>query len=72
MMEGIDGGMMNGGGMMRRMMSGGHSDWIFVRIMIPHHQLAVETGEDALHRAEHHEKTLPRRFSRGSRPKSRR
>ncbi|HEV2106889.1 MAG TPA: DUF305 domain-containing protein [Thermomicrobiales bacterium] len=55
MMDGMmsGGGMMSDGGMMGMMMGGERIDRMFLRMMIPHHQLAVEMGEDALQRAEH-------------------
>ena len=43
-------GKMGGG-----MMNGGQADRMFLRMMIPHHQLAVEMAEDALESAEHDE-----------------
>ncbi|MBA2513215.1 MAG: DUF305 domain-containing protein [Solirubrobacterales bacterium] len=44
-------------GMMGRdaMMGGDHAERMFLRMMVPHHQLAVEMGEDALENAEHEE-----------------
>ncbi len=52
-------GMMDGGGMMGMMsggmMGGDRTDKMFLQMMIPHHQLAVEMGEDALQNAEHQE-----------------
>src|SRR5439155_26830360 len=42
--------MMQGG-----MKSGGDTDRIFLQMMIPDHQLAVDVAEDALRHAEHHE-----------------
>ncbi len=54
MPEDRDGGMM-GGSMMPGMMAGDQSDHMFLRMMIPHHQLAIEMSEDALRRAEHQE-----------------
>jgi uncharacterized protein (DUF305 family) len=54
-------GMMNGmmGGMMGSMMDGDMADRMFLRMMIPHHQLAIDMAEDALINAEHEElKTL--------------
>jgi uncharacterized protein (DUF305 family) len=56
------GGMMDGGGMMGMMggmMDGEMTNQMFLRMMIPHHQLAVEMAEDALANAQHAElKTL--------------
>ncbi len=48
---------MGGMGMMGRgdMMGGDHADRMFLRMMVPHHQLAVEMGQDALENAEHEE-----------------
>ncbi len=46
---------MMGGGMMDGMMGGEGADRMFLRMMIPHHQLAVDMAEDALDRAEHEE-----------------
>ncbi len=51
--------MMGGGqgsGMMSGMMSGqGSVDRMFLRMMIPHHQLAIDMSNDALHNAQHQE-----------------
>jgi uncharacterized protein (DUF305 family) len=57
---GMMGGMMDGGGMMGMMSDGGmmggdRTDKMFLRMMIPHHQLAVDMGEDALQNAAHQE-----------------
>jgi uncharacterized protein (DUF305 family) len=50
--EGMGGmGMMGG----EDMGGGGMMDRMFLRMMIPHHQLAVEMGQDALKNAEHEE-----------------
>ncbi len=48
---------MGGMGMMGRgaMTGGAHADRMFLRMMVPHHQLAVEMGQDALENAEHEE-----------------
>jgi uncharacterized protein (DUF305 family) len=48
---------MGGMGMMGRgtMMRGDNADRMFLRMMVAHHQLAVEMGEDALENAEHEE-----------------
>jgi uncharacterized protein (DUF305 family) len=46
-------GMM--GGSMQEMMGGDMTDAMFLRMMIPHHQLAVEMSEEALDEAEHPE-----------------
>ena len=48
----MDGGMM-GGGMMGAMMGG--ADQMFLQMMIPHHQLAIDMAEDALVRSDHDE-----------------
>ena len=55
-------GMQSMGGMGRAMggrgsggMAGGQVDRMFLRMMIPHHQLAIEMAEDALENAEHQE-----------------
>ena len=53
-------GMMDGrhmGGMMggRGMMGGQAADRMFLRMMIPHHQLAIDMAQDALQNAEHEE-----------------
>ena len=53
MMSGMMGGMMHG--MMGGMMDGETADRMFLRMMIPHHQLAIEMAEDALVNAEHAE-----------------
>lgn len=54
---GMMGEMMDGngmmGGMMRGMMGGDMTDRMFLRMMIPHHQLAIEMAEDALINAGH-------------------
>lgn len=53
------GGMMDGDGMMDGMMDGEMADRMFLRMMIPHHQLAIDMAEDALINAAHAElKTL--------------
>ena len=49
----MGGGMM--GGSMQNMMGGDAADVMFLRMMIPHHQLAVEMSEQALDEAEHPE-----------------
>jgi uncharacterized protein (DUF305 family) len=46
-------GMM--GGSMQGMMSGDMADVMFLRMMIPHHQLAIDMSEEALVKAEHPE-----------------
>ena len=65
--DGTMGGMMDGNGMMGGMMDmmmggmmdGEMADRMFLRMMIPHHQIAIEMAEDALANAEHEElKTL--------------
>ncbi len=43
------------GGSMQGMMGGDMADAMFLRMMIPHHQLAVEMSEEALEKAEHPE-----------------
>jgi uncharacterized protein (DUF305 family) len=50
--EGMGGMDMMGRG---AMMGGDHTDRMFLRMMIPHHQLAVDMGQDALENAEHKE-----------------
>ncbi len=56
------GGMMGAMQGMDRMM-GGDMDRMFLRMMIPHHRLAVEMAEEALEKAEHQEiKELARRI----------
>ncbi len=47
--------MMDGNGMMGGMMDGEVADRMFLRMMIPHHQLAIDMAEDALINAEHEE-----------------
>ncbi len=48
--------MMDGDGMMSGGMMGGEmADRMFLRMMIPHHQLAIDMAEDALVHAEHQE-----------------
>ncbi len=57
-MEGMmRGGMMEGmmRGSMQEMMGGDATDEMFLRMMIPHHQVAVEMSEKALDEAEHPE-----------------
>jgi len=51
------GGMMEGmmGGSMQEMMGGNATDEMFLRMMIPHHQMAVDMSEKALDEAEHPE-----------------
>ena len=53
MSEGHMGGMMSGS--MREMMGSDTTDAMFLRIMIPHHQLAIDMSEQALKEAEHPE-----------------
>lgn len=43
------------GGSMQEMMGGAATDEMFLRMMIPHHQLAVDMSEKALEEAEHPE-----------------
>ena len=54
MSNGMMQGMM-GGSSMQQMMGGDATDAMFLRMMIPHHQMAVEVSEQALARAEHPE-----------------
>ncbi len=44
-----------GDGMMEGMMGGDMADVMFPRMMIPHHQLAIDMSEEALEEAEHPE-----------------
>lgn len=56
--EGQMGGMMDNGmmgGSMRGMMGGTALDTMFLRMMIPHHQMAVDMSDEALNKAEHPE-----------------
>jgi uncharacterized protein (DUF305 family) len=46
----MDGGMM--GGSMQQMMGGDMADEMFLRMMIPHHQRAIDMSEEALQRSE--------------------
>ena len=57
MMDGDEGmgDMMGMMGMMGSMMGGDRADEMFLRMMIPHHQLAIEMAEDALRHVEHEE-----------------
>ena len=52
-----DDGMMEGmmGGSMQEMMGGDATDEMFLRMMIPHHQMGVDMAEEALRDAEHPE-----------------
>ena len=43
------------GGSMQEMMGGGATDEMFLRMMIPHHEMAVDMSEKALERSEHPE-----------------
>ncbi|HEV8044237.1 MAG TPA: DUF305 domain-containing protein [Rubrobacter sp.] len=43
------------GGSMQEMMGGDAADEMFLRMMIPHHQMAVDMSEKALERSEHPE-----------------
>jgi len=52
--SGTTNGMMEDG-MMEQMMGGGNADAMFLRMMIPHHQDAIDMSEQALERAEHPE-----------------
>lgn len=49
----MDDGMM--GGSMQGMMGGDTADGMFLKMMIPHHQDAIDMSEEALERAEHPE-----------------
>ena len=53
----MDDGMMEQmmGGSMQGMMGGDIADAMFLRMMIPHHQDAIDMSEEALERAEHPE-----------------
>ncbi len=63
-MMGGNGGMM--GGMMGSMMGGEQANRMFLRMMIPHHQLAIDMAEDALINADHEElKTLAQEIING-------
>ncbi len=46
---------MMGEGLMEEMMGGDMTDTMFLRMMIPHHQIAIDMSEQALERAEHPE-----------------
>ena len=48
-------GMMGEGHMQEKMMGGDTADSMFLRMMIPHHQSAIDMSEQALERAEHPE-----------------
>ncbi|MDQ3568985.1 MAG: DUF305 domain-containing protein, partial [Actinomycetota bacterium] len=51
------------GGSMQEMMGGGATDEMFLRMMIPHHEMAVDMSEKALEEAEHPElKDLARKI----------
>ena len=52
-----NGGMMEGmmGGSMQKMMGADATDEMFLRMMIPHHQMAVDMSEKALREAKHPE-----------------
>jgi uncharacterized protein (DUF305 family)/uncharacterized membrane protein len=52
--SGTTNGMMEDG-MMEQMMGGDTADAMFLRMMIPHHQDAIDMSEEALERAEHPE-----------------
>ena len=47
--------MMGEGHMQEKMMGGAATDRMFLRMMIPHHQSAIDMSEQALERAEHPE-----------------
>ena len=49
----MGGGMMGGGMMGGGMMGGDTSDHMFLRMMIPHHQIAIDMSRDALAQAQH-------------------
>jgi len=54
------GGMMGNGGMSMMgggMMTGGRADRMFLRMMVPHHQRAIDLSEDALTNGQHPELT---------------
>src|SRR5215216_6926999 len=53
--SGTTNGMMEGGMMEQQMMGGDAADAMFLRMMIPHHQDAIDMSEEALERAEHPE-----------------
>jgi uncharacterized protein (DUF305 family) len=58
MPTGMSSGMMQsmmGSGSMQDMMGGDVTDAMFLRMMIPHHQMAVDMSQQALERAEHPE-----------------
>ncbi len=66
MESGYMGGMTGGSGMMGSMMNGEMADRMFLRMMIPHHQLAIDMAEDALINADHEElKTLAQEIING-------
>jgi uncharacterized protein (DUF305 family) len=48
-------GMMGEGHLQEEMMGGDATDSMFLRMMIPHHQSAIDMSEQALERAEHPE-----------------
>ena len=51
------------GGSMQEMMGGGATDEMFLRMMMPHHEMAVDMSEKALEEAEHPElKDLARKI----------
>ncbi len=65
MEEMMGGGQMEDmmGGSMQEMMGGDSTDEMFLRMMIPHHQMAVDMSEKALKEAEHPElKDLARKI----------
>jgi uncharacterized protein (DUF305 family) len=49
----MDNGMMDGS--VQGMMGGDALDTMFLKMMIPHHQIAVEMADEALSKAEHPE-----------------
>jgi uncharacterized protein (DUF305 family) len=65
--DGQTGSMMGNGmmdGSMQGMMGGNALDTMFLRMMIPHHQMAVDMSEEALSKAEHPElRDLARKIS---------
>ena len=65
MLPGLD-GMMEGlmGGSTQEMMGGAATDEMFLRMMIPHHQMAVGMAEKAIEEADHPEReNLTARFA---------
>lgn len=54
-MGGMGGMMGNAGNMMGQAGNGDQADRMFLRMMIPHHQLAIDMAQDALQHAQHAE-----------------